>query len=66
MGFRGRGCPLAGERTRTGNDGPYMRVNPCRQDIPYAEIEQLLEEAHLLIYQHLTLSEITSEMFQTY
>ncbi|WP_235496580.1 hypothetical protein [Aneurinibacillus migulanus] len=29
-------------------------------------MKQLLEEANLLIYQHLPPSEITSEMFQTY
>lgn len=39
---------------------------PMQASYSYSELEQMLEEVNLLIYQHLTPAEITEQLFQAY
>ncbi|WP_339222352.1 class I SAM-dependent methyltransferase [Paenibacillus sp. FSL W7-1332] len=58
--------PEAGERAQKQVMMAMRAGEPMQAGYSYAELEQLLEEANLLIYQHLTPSEITRELFQAY
>lgn len=56
----------AGERAQKQVMMAAQAGEPMQASYSYSELEQMLEEANLLIYQHLTPAEITRQLFQTY
>lgn len=58
--------PQAGERAQKQVMIASQAGEPMQASYSYLELEQMLEEADLLIYQHLTPAEITEELFQAY
>ncbi len=58
--------PQAGERTQKQLMMAAQAGEPMQASYSYRELEQMLEELNLLIYQHLTPAEITGQLFQEY
>ncbi|WP_410511455.1 class I SAM-dependent methyltransferase [Paenibacillus sp. BR2-3] len=56
----------AGERAQKQVMMAAQAGEPMQASYSYSELEQMLEEANLLIYQHLTPAEITEQLFQAY
>lgn len=56
----------AGERAQKQVMMAAQAGEPMQASYSYSELEQMLEEANLLIYQHLTPAEITRQLFQAY
>lgn len=58
--------PQAGERTQKQVLLAAQAGEPMQASYSYQELEQLLDELELLIYQHLTPAEITGQLFRAY
>ncbi|WP_054940360.1 class I SAM-dependent methyltransferase [Paenibacillus ihuae] len=58
--------PQAGERTQKQLMMAAQAGEPMQASYSYRELEQMLEELNLLIYQHLTPAEITGQLFNAY
>lgn len=56
----------AGERARKQVMMAAQAGEPMQASYSYTELEQMLEEVNLLIYQHLNPAEITDQLFQEY
>ncbi|OAB41701.1 class I SAM-dependent methyltransferase [Paenibacillus glacialis] len=56
----------AGERAQKQVMMAARAGEPMQASYSYSELEEMLEEVNLLIYQHLTPAEITEELFKTY
>ncbi|ASA21220.1 class I SAM-dependent methyltransferase [Paenibacillus donghaensis] len=58
--------PQAGERTQKQVMMTARAGEPMQASYSYAELEHMLEDVNLLIYQHLTPAQITGQLFQAY
>lgn len=58
--------PQAGERTQKQVMLAAQSGEPMQASYSCQELEQMLEELNLLVYQHLTPAEITGQLFQEY
>ncbi|UQZ36468.1 SAM-dependent methyltransferase [Paenibacillus sp. PK3_47] len=58
--------PQAGERAQKQLMMAASAGEPMQASYSYTEMEQLLQEVNLLIYQHLTPDEITAQLFKAY
>ncbi len=56
----------AGERAQKQVMMAARAGEPMQASYSYLELEQMLEEVNLLIYQHLTPAEVTEQLFQSY
>ncbi|QQZ59545.1 class I SAM-dependent methyltransferase [Paenibacillus sonchi] len=58
--------PHAGERTQKQVMMAARAGEPMQASYSYEELEHMLEDVNMLIYQHLTPAEITGQLFQAY